>query len=384
MYILRNWSAEGLTTSIGCDKSVECTTNHLTTFAVLVSPSRVGDRNEALELSLEVTSYLLLSISLLFLLCSLIIFTISGKKFFLVDVNLLHFNHTLVLFLAVICFIFGIELASDVPWVCTTIAFLLHFLWTNVFISSLSVAILVYYSIWVVGLKHSARKLSQYLIPIGWCSSLVWAATWLIYGKVQNEYLDSDINDDTWETNKESNKSICFLNIKKHLIWTFLVPLFVILLINTTVLFLSLYRIRLALKRQNISEGEVKRLRKVAFGGLSLVPALSLYFIFSLPLAFSELYKDVKPLYTVFEWIYVLFTAPLGVVHFFLITCQLTESKISILWHAKNSSPPTSSNAITSIQVYNSIDRLKLNIIRKNVDDDVCLSDLVVTNPYTI
>ena len=304
---------------------------------------------------------------------------ISGKYFFSVDVNILHCNYTLVLFLAFICFIFGIDLATSVPWVCIAIAFLLHFLWTNVFMSSLSIAILVFYSIWVVGLKHTARNLSQYLIPISWCVSLVWAAIWLIFGLVQDEYLDLDEEVNPCDTNQIRNKSICFLNTQNKLVWTFLVPLFIILLINSTLLILTLYRIRLALKRQDQSEGELKRLRKVALGGVSLLPALSLFFIFSLPLAFSELYKDIVPLYTIFELIYVIITAPLGVVHFFLITCRLRESKIALLWSAKNSSQlPNSSEVTVSTQTYNSIDRLKLNITRKNfVNTNISMRSLV-------
>ena len=323
---------------------------------------------------------MLLSISLLFLLISLVVFIISGKLFFSVDVNILHFNYTLVLILALVCFIFGIELAKNVSWLCISIAFLLHFLWTNVFMSSLSIAIRVSYSIWVVGLKHRARNLSQYLIPISWCVSFVWAIIWLIYGLLLDGYIDSGIEDDNQcEINEMSNKSDCFIGAESDLIWTFLTPLFAILLINSTLLILSLYKIRLALKRQDESEGELKRLRKVARGGVSLVPALGLFFIFSLPLAFSELYKDVILLYTAFEFIFIIFVAPIGILHFIFITCQLQESKIAMLLSNKNSYQLNqSNNVIVSTLTQQSKERLTLNIARRNIEYDISLSSLVV------
>ena len=88
------------------------------------------------------------------------------KQFFSHYINVLHFNLTLILLLAIISlplFILAYESLDR----CLAVTFLLLFLWTNVFISSLSIAILVFYSIWIVSIKNTARKLYKYLIPIG-------------------------------------------------------------------------------------------------------------------------------------------------------------------------------------------------------------------------
>ena len=180
--------------------------------------------------------------------------------------------------------IFGTELFSKHPIVCHILAFVWHFFWTNVFLSSLSISILVFYSIWIVGIKHLARKLSPFLIPITWSISLVWALIWLVYGITSGKYI-----------NKTSNKNcqeFCILSTQSRLVCALIVPVMVILMVNILILFLNLFRIRQVFKRNDKSETELVRLRKVAFGGLLLVPSLGLPFLLSVPLTFSHLFTD--------------------------------------------------------------------------------------------
>ena len=300
-----------------------------------------------------------MAISFLFLLTSVVIFILSGKKFFSIDVNILHFNNTLVLSIAVCCFLFLVQLASTIPWLCTLTAFFLHFLWTNVFISSFSIAILVFYNIWVVGIKHKAKKLSPFLIPIGWCVSFLWAVIWLVYGKLTNQYLDSDIED--YKVYKYCEYS-CFLSAKSYLIWSFLSPIFIILLANTSVLFLCLYKIRLVLKYRNSTETELLRLTKVSIGGILLIPALCLPFIISLPLSFSQFYQHNETLYTVFEWAYVLSNAPIGVAHFLLITYQIPEARIPKYFRSGLPQQPSSVADSNLTNTLKKIPSLHLNV----------------------
>ena len=262
-------------------------------------------------------SYTLLSISILFLLSSLCIFIMSGKGFFSIDINVLHFNHAFSLLVAMSCFVF-IEIAKYENLYCKIVAFLLHFLWTNVFLSSLAIGIVVFYSICVVSIKHTAIKLSKFLVPIIWCFSFLWCLVWLIIGISNQSYIDTKNtqpeagkrcnNFNISETNNNNNTNnsqtwTCFISKDNGLIWSFIISLFLILLIKTLLLVISLCKIRSALKKRDNSEGDLRILRKVTFGGVSLIPALSLYFIFSLPLAFSPLYKDNKSLYTAFEFL---------------------------------------------------------------------------------
>ena len=216
--------------------------------------------------TLQIIFGIIIFISVLFLLSSVVIFIISGKQFFSHDINVLHFNLTLILLLAIISlplFILGIE---SLNW-CLAVTFLLLFLWTNVFVSSLSIAILVFYSIWIVSIQHTARKLYKYLIPIGWCISFFWAVAWLVY----------DIRQDPCDS--QSKKCTLLYDTNFRIGWAFIAPMTGILLINIVLLILSLIKIWFALKRQSSYEGEFKRLRKVAIGGIFLIPALGLSFI---------------------------------------------------------------------------------------------------------
>ena len=251
------------------------------------------------------------SISVLFVLSSVVIFIISGKQFFSHDINVLHFNHTLTLLLAVISVPLINVVIISLDW-CLGVTFFFQFLWINMFISSLSIAILVFYSIWIVSIKHTARKLYKYLIPIGWCVSLLWAVGWLVF----------DILHDPCES--QVKRCTLLSNPDFRIGWSFLAPMTGILLINTTLLILSLIKIRFALKRQSSHEGEFKRLRKVAIGGILLIPALGLPFI---SIVIIEILRRANKLdVSLLVLIIIIINFPIGITHFILITCQIKET----------------------------------------------------------
>ena len=269
----------------------------------------IRDTNLTVHSSLVSIGIIITSISVLFLLSSVVIFIISGIQFFSHEINVLHFNHTLILFVAIISLAFiGSIPSQSLDW-CLAKNFFLQFLWTNVFISSLSVAILVFYSIWIVSIQHTARKLYKYLIPIGWCVSLLWAVVWLVYDIFQR-----------------GTKLKCTLLFYAYLEigWEILGPITGILLINTIVLLLSLIKIWIALKRQSSQEGEFKKLRKIAIGGILLIPTLGLLFISMVAI---KILRDNQILNEELAiLIIILINSPIGIVHFILITCQIKQS----------------------------------------------------------
>ena len=342
------------------DGYIDCISNHLSTFALLVSSSPICiNLSAANDSILVISNYTILSISFLFLLTSLILFLLSAKTFLKIDVNILHFNHTLTLVLGVACFLFGVQTTTDNHVLCTVVAFLLYFIWTNVFFASLSIAMQVFYSIWVVGLKHQARRLYPWLISIGWCVSFLWAVIWLVFGQLTQQYLYSDVH-----TNKDCEKS-CF--VSTNMFWSFIAPILVILVINFSVLTLSLVKIRLALKKKNRSEGEYRRLRRVATTAILLLPAFSIPFVISIPLTLSKFYSDYNEIKTLFNWVFTLTNAPLGIVHFFLITYQSSEVTVlkrirSKLFSKDNNSTTQLSGCSNSL---NSKQPLNLNVVKK-------------------
>ena len=183
---------------------------------------------------------------MLFLSSSVVIFIISGKQFFSHDINVLHFKLTLSLFLAIISLPFFMLAYESLDW-CLTVTFLLLFLSTNVFIPSLSIAILIFYSIWIVSIKCTARKLYKYLIPIGWCISFFWTIGRLV----------DDIHQDPCESQLKKCTLISDTNFPIG--WAFIAPMTGILLINIILLILSLIKIGLHLryrvvKRKNLGD----------------------------------------------------------------------------------------------------------------------------------
>ena len=294
---------------------------------------------------------IILFISVLFLLSSVVIFIFSGKEFFSHDINILHFYNTIALFLAIICaplLIPGLTFFKKTPK-CITLSLFLHFLWTNVFLSSLSIAIVVFYSIWIVSIKHTARKLYKFLIPIGWFISLLWASMTIVIKYFNVSYCESE------------NRCLLKTPFKLDIGWEFLGIMIAILIVNTIILLLSLFKIWLVLKRKSIQGGELKRLRKVAISGILLIPSLSLPFIsfIGIELSSAPTYYNAKNLQNYLPIILSVFliNSPIGIIHFIVITCQIKET-IFRRYCCKH--------RITPARVARS---LRLNIIRKKLSN---------------
>ena len=86
-----------------------------------------------------------------------------------------------------------------------------------------------------------------------------------------------DIRQDPCESQLEKCTLISDTNFRIG--WAFIAPMTGILSINIILSILLLIKNRFALKIQNSYEGEFKRLRRVAIGGIMLIPALGLCFI---------------------------------------------------------------------------------------------------------
>ena len=191
---------------------------------------------------IRVLSYSLLTISFIFLFASLVIFILAWKVFFKNDISILHFSHTLVLFLALACLMFGIDTASRTYWLCTGVAFLLHFLWTNVFMVSLCIAIQVLYNAWLIGL-HARRKISFYLVLISGAISFIWALIWLIYSRFEGGYLQGESKLAN-ETKLENLERSCFLSMTDNIIWAFFAPVLLLIGIKLAILLLTMIKLR--------------------------------------------------------------------------------------------------------------------------------------------
>jgi len=68
------WSDEGITTEILDEGRVKCTATHLTSFAVLVSPT--GDLDGPTSEALRIVSYIGCAISIASLIATLVVFVV--------------------------------------------------------------------------------------------------------------------------------------------------------------------------------------------------------------------------------------------------------------------------------------------------------------------
>ena len=125
-----------------------CGANHLTSFAVLIQVKEFP-KSDIEKIIGSVFSYFLLSISFLFLIATLIIFCVAGKKFLNVEMNILYLNYAIALTCATGFFIFGIELGKYHHISCTIVALFLHYFWSTVFSWSLCNAVLIFYRLFI-------------------------------------------------------------------------------------------------------------------------------------------------------------------------------------------------------------------------------------------
>ena len=298
------------------NQTIKCTTNiqNITTITI----GKHSEKDKLIFADVRISLVILLFgislISLLFLLSSVVIFIVSGKNFFSHDINILHFNNTLSLFLGVISFpLINIPYSFDIA--CVPISCLIQFLGTNVFVSSLSIAIVVFYSTWIVNINHTARKLSFFLIPIGWGVSLLWALACASYEYIKGYSFDIQCRVPD--------------NLRFQLPWTSLAPVIVIILINTALLILSLGKVWLVLRKHS-QKGELKRLYRVVNSGILLIPALGIPFISLIVIQLYEAPEGVDKTENneLAFLIILLINSPIGIVHFILITCQIQETVI--------------------------------------------------------
>lgn len=125
-----------------------CRSNHLTSFAVLIS-RRAPAISELEKILSSSITYILLSASLICLVATFGIYFYAGKEFIKIEMNILYFNYLIALTLATALFIFGIETVYKYNIPCTIVALLLHYFWTAVFSWALCNGMYIFYKLWI-------------------------------------------------------------------------------------------------------------------------------------------------------------------------------------------------------------------------------------------
>ncbi|XP_019848842.1 PREDICTED: adhesion G protein-coupled receptor E2-like isoform X2 [Amphimedon queenslandica] len=281
---LQNWSTDGMTTTILSSSQVLCTSNHLTSFAVLVDHSGVTTTEPSAEdTGLEIISYIGVSISIICLILSIILLVALRKQLQKGPLLYVHINLSLALLLALLVFVFGIELPRSIPWLCSVVAGLLHYLFLCVFCWSLAEGIMLY--ILIVRVYGSLADRWYLLLPLGWGLPII------IVG------ISTGIKHDLYGTDDH-----CWLSTSKGMIWSFIGPMLLIIIINTIFLIMTLYHII----KSRMTGGAEYNLKKIDFIKSSvksvvvLLPLLSITWIIGV-FTFNEQTKLFQWLFTIFN-----------------------------------------------------------------------------------
>ncbi|XP_065914361.1 putative adhesion G protein-coupled receptor E4P [Dysidea avara] len=118
------WSTEGVATTQRNENFIQCSSSHLTSFAVLVG-SESGSENE--EEALSYISYIGCGISITCLILTITTILLLKNKVFDGIQDFVHFNLSLSLTLGLITFVSGIEAANNTDVGCAIVAVILHY-----------------------------------------------------------------------------------------------------------------------------------------------------------------------------------------------------------------------------------------------------------------
>ncbi|KAJ8245418.1 hypothetical protein GJAV_G00270520 [Gymnothorax javanicus] len=208
------WSSRGCELAFRNDTHVSCRCSHMTSFAVLMDVSK---REHGDVLPLRVVTYACLGVALgaLFLVLVLLIALRALSS----NLHSIHSNLLVALFLALLTFVIGIN-RTDTPMLCSVVAMLLHyfpmcsFAW--LFVEALHLHRMLTE---VRDIDHSRMR---FYYVMGWGFPAI--ITGLAMGLDPQGF---------------GNADFCWLSIHDTLIWSFLGPIAVVLLVNIVVFVLA-------------------------------------------------------------------------------------------------------------------------------------------------
>ena len=292
---LRVWSRDGVYAGGGSVANrFVCSSSHLTSFSVLSNAS-LNSTNEDLSsliiFVLSIITYVLSIVSIIALIAAIVIFLLLGKELYKKDLYMAHFNYAISLTLSLAMFVIAVQSATvtNSPIACGIIAGIVHYTFLSVFAWSFCEAVLIVYLLFVL---LGTRRIIFYLMLVGWGLPIpivivTVSARWYNYG-VPGKH--------------------CWVSTENGVIWSFIAPALVIILINFVLLIISIVRIVSGLDTSNRQMTQVKQAKLAAIGTLLLVPLLGIPCAVAIPNFFFPI-----PL---FQWIFVLLNTPQGPLFF--------------------------------------------------------------------
>ncbi|KAL3883202.1 hypothetical protein ACJMK2_029492, partial [Sinanodonta woodiana] len=212
------WSDEGCTFVSTSDDTTVCQCDHLTNFAILMSPGKTPLKD---QVPLSIISIIGCAISIFCLLVTMVAHLIVWR-YVKSARSILLMNLCAALLISYVIFLAGVDRTENKN-VCTAVAALLHYFYLSVFLLMLAFGIEIAVSVIYV---FETRSRIRWMLPIAWLLPAVIVAVSLGVTKLEGY----------------GNKKFCWLSIQHGLIWSFVGPAALVILLNCIIITVVLYR----------------------------------------------------------------------------------------------------------------------------------------------
>ncbi|XP_078091002.1 adhesion G protein-coupled receptor E3-like isoform X2 [Mustelus asterias] len=288
------WSSEGCTMFGVNQTHVMCQCNHLTSFAILMAPIELED-----DFALTVITYVGLTISLLCLAASIIVFT---KCHSIQNCNTtVHLHLSINLFLAQILFLIGYKVIGN-KILCAVVAGCLHYLFLTVFAWMLLDALQLFMAcrhLTVKAYTHTHIIRRSYLYPSGYAVSALIVI------------ISAAINPRGYGSEKS-----CWLSLEAGFRWSFQGPVCFIIAVNLVLFIWTMVSLRHHLTSRDTNVSKIKDTRTLTLKAGARLFVLGCTWIFGI--------FNVSENTIIFSYIFTILNTLQGV-FIFLIYCVFND-----------------------------------------------------------
>uniref|UniRef100_A0A3Q1F1Z1 Cadherin EGF LAG seven-pass G-type receptor 1 n=1 Tax=Acanthochromis polyacanthus TaxID=80966 RepID=A0A3Q1F1Z1_9TELE len=208
------WSSKGCEVLNRNNSHISCQCNHMTSFAVLMDISK---REHGDVLPVKIVTYTTVSVSLFLLLLTFILLCLLRRL--RSNLHVIHRNLVAALFFSMLVFLLGINQTDNV-FVCTVIAILLHYFYMCTFAWMFVEGLHIYRML--TELRNINHGHMRFYYAMGWGIPAI--ITGLAVGLDPQGY---------------GNPDFCWLSVHDTLIWSFIGPIFVVVLVNIVIFILA-------------------------------------------------------------------------------------------------------------------------------------------------
>ncbi|KAK3581721.1 hypothetical protein CHS0354_023408 [Potamilus streckersoni] len=212
------WSSQGCKLVSTNDDTTVCECDHLTNFAILMSPGKTPDKD---QVPLSIISLIGCAISIFCLSVTMLAHFVVWR-YVKSDRTSLLMNLCLALIISYVIFLAGVDRTENKN-ACTAVAALLHYFYLAVFFLMLAYGIELAVTVVYV---FETRSRVRWLLPLAWILPAVVVAVSL--GVTQLEGY--------------GNEKFCWLSIEDGLIWAFVGPAALVILLNFIIILLVFHR----------------------------------------------------------------------------------------------------------------------------------------------